>query len=805
MKTLRYSLFTLIVSVALFSFVPPDDVLQTILKKINEYSQSHPQEKIYMHIDKPFYAAGDNIWFKTYLVEGSLHQLDSQSRVVYAELMNSSQQVIDRKILPISEGISLGDFKIPDTVRQGRYLIRAYTSHMKNTDEAFFFKKEISVLNQVNRHKPETALVPDSVDITFYPEGGNLVATGSMTRVAFKALSPDGNSLNVEGEILDQDKKVIAPFSTQHAGMGVVSFKPEEGRKYTARILKPFTNNRLYSLPNVQAKGYSIQVTENPKSFKVVVVTNVDKPTDGKLPISYVVQSRGKVYFAQPGVIATNATFAFVPKPKLPDGISQITVFDGQGRPVAERLVYLDQKETIDISLTADKKMYGKRELVTLTATPKYKNDKPAQGHFSISVFDEGSSNPEKYPLSITNYLSLVSDLKGKIENPGYYFKDTLVQTKKDLDLLMMVHGWRRFLWTDVLSDTQSPLIYKREQGIPISGKIMKPAGKGTVEKSLVKVMTMTGESKLLNPDTTGRFYFDDMLFYDSLKFVFQTENEKGKKKPYKFILDKPAFPIRSGHEFSSFAQFDAGSFLAQNTQYQSANRMTTSTQELQAIEITAKRIDEIKQRGAVIGNPSDVIVVGKEANSYNDIFQYLQSKIAGLIVTGTPGNMTVQIRNSPPAFLINGSVVTIEQISMISPSAIESVEVVKGSAAARYGALGAINVNIGPGGWAPEAVGVNNAMIHGFDAPREFYSPRYDLDDERHKLADNRTTLYWNPLVKIGQQGSATVSFYTADVNSQYRVVIEGITPDGYPGSAETAFTTNGKEPVTRAKEKNN
>src|ERR1043165_6222564 len=115
MKTLRYSFFGIITLFTLFSFVPPDDVLQSILKKINEYTQTHPQEKIYVHIDKPFNAAGDNIWFKTYLVEASLHQLDSQSRVVYAELMNSAQQIIDRKVLPVSEGISLGDFKIPDT------------------------------------------------------------------------------------------------------------------------------------------------------------------------------------------------------------------------------------------------------------------------------------------------------------------------------------------------------------------------------------------------------------------------------------------------------------------------------------------------------------------------------------------------------------------------------------------------------------------------------------------------------------------------------------------------------------------
>jgi hypothetical protein len=793
MKIDRYLFLSIIVTFTFFSFLAPDDVLQSILKKINTYSQSHQQEKIYVHIDKPFYAAGDNIWFKTYVMEASLHHLDSQSRVVYVELMNSSHHVLQRKTLPIIDGISLGDFQLQDTLRQGNYLIRAYTNYMKNADEAFFFSKEISVLSGNTGNKIETPFSPDSIDLTFYPEGGDLVSHGSMSRVGFKALSPDGKSIAVEGEVLDQENKVVTQFTTQHEGMGIFSLKPEEGRSYRARITKPFVVKRLYNLPKVLAKGYTMQVTENAKSFKVVVISNSEKPADGKLPISFVVQSRGKVYFAQPSVIATNATFVFVPKLKLPDGISQVTAFDHQGRPVAERLIYLDQKETVEIDVKTNKQNYGKRELVTLTTSPKYRNGQPSQGHFSISVYDEGVLTPEKYPLTITNYLSLVSDLKGKIENPGYYFKDTLVQTKKDLDLLMMVHGWRRFSWTDILSENQPQYQYKREQGIPISGKIIKPVGKRAVEQSIVKIMAMmTGQAKVVMPDTSGRFYYDELMFYDSMDFVFQTENEKGKQKPYKFVLDKRAPPFYSNYEFSSFTPFDADEYVKQNQANQVTSKMITDGRTLQEVEVTAKRIDEVKQRGAVIGPPADVIVVGKEANTYNDIFHYLQSRVSGLVVTGTPGNMTVKIRNADPALLVNGAQVSLEQFAMMNPAMIESIEVVKGSAAARFGALGAININVKPGAWAPEAKGVNNAKIQGFDSPREFYSPKYDVADDRHGLPDNRTTLYWNPMIKIDQSGSATVSFYTADVSSKYRVVIEGITPDGYPGSASISFTAN-------------
>ncbi len=63
-----------------------------------------------------------------------------------------------------------------------------------------------------------------------------------------------------------------------------------------------------------------------------------------------------------------------------------------------------------------------------------------------------------------------------------------------------------------------------------------------------------------------------------------------------------------------------------------------------------------------------------------------------------------------------------------------------------------------------------------------EFYSPIYDTPE---KIADEkpdiRTTLYWNPYLQIGPDGTAQIEFYSNDhKNQQYDIAIEGITPDG-------------------------
>jgi hypothetical protein len=165
---------SLLFSVAffLFSFTTDPTILEAILKKLKQYHTNRPQEKLYVHLDKPFYAAGENVWFKAYLMEGSLHSLDSQSRVVYVELIDASKTVFKRQMLYAAGGLTFGDFQLPDTLQEGNYAVRAYTNYMKNIGEDFFFIKEFPVLNPLRKlPKSKTAFAADSLELQFFSGG----------------------------------------------------------------------------------------------------------------------------------------------------------------------------------------------------------------------------------------------------------------------------------------------------------------------------------------------------------------------------------------------------------------------------------------------------------------------------------------------------------------------------------------------------------------------------------------------------------------------------------------------------------
>ncbi len=92
-----------------------------------------------------------------------------------------------------------------------------------------------------------------------------------------------------------------------------------------------------------------------------------------------------------------------------------------------------------------------------------------------------------------------------------------------------------------------------------------------------------------------------------------------------------------------------------------------------------------------------------------------------------------------------------------------------------------------------PEAIkGIIKIKYPGLSRVREFYSPNYGIQDDRHKYPDFRSTLYWNPMIKTDSTGKFEVSFYSADVVSRYRAIIEGMTTSGVPASANKTIQIN-------------
>jgi hypothetical protein len=135
----------------LLAFIPRDeDPLVKIVASLQRWTDTIPQEKVYLHMDKPYYALGDTIWFKGYITIGIRHQLSKLSGSLYVDLITEKDSVIRTLKLPITTGMVMGDFTLGDEFKEGSYRIRAYTQWMRNAGEDYFFDHTFTVGNIVS-------------------------------------------------------------------------------------------------------------------------------------------------------------------------------------------------------------------------------------------------------------------------------------------------------------------------------------------------------------------------------------------------------------------------------------------------------------------------------------------------------------------------------------------------------------------------------------------------------------------------------------------------------------------------------
>jgi hypothetical protein len=121
-----------------------------LARKFVKQSMNALQEKAYLQTDKPYYCAGEDIWFKGYVVNATTHIPKTLSRYLYVELIDKSNTVITRvKIRKDSLGFS-GHIKLKPEIQAGNYALRAYTNWMQNATPDFFFSRNINIANPID-------------------------------------------------------------------------------------------------------------------------------------------------------------------------------------------------------------------------------------------------------------------------------------------------------------------------------------------------------------------------------------------------------------------------------------------------------------------------------------------------------------------------------------------------------------------------------------------------------------------------------------------------------------------------------
>jgi len=125
--------------------------INTIISRTNKVLNDYPAEKIYLHFDKPYYAVADTVWFKAYVTENQ-NYLSGLSKIIYVDVINQRDSLIETLKLPLVNGTASGSFALsPNNYKQGNYHIRAYTMWMLNLESPAFFNKNFYVGEAIDK------------------------------------------------------------------------------------------------------------------------------------------------------------------------------------------------------------------------------------------------------------------------------------------------------------------------------------------------------------------------------------------------------------------------------------------------------------------------------------------------------------------------------------------------------------------------------------------------------------------------------------------------------------------------------
>ncbi|MDD2799679.1 MAG: TonB-dependent receptor plug domain-containing protein [Bacteroidales bacterium] len=123
---------------------------QSIFRSFTNLWQNIPQEKVYLHTDKPYYSASEDIWFQAYVLNATTHESKNLSKFLYVELVNKVDSVIERVKIRKDSLRFAGNIKLKPDLASGYYALRAYTSWMLNEDADFIFSKTIFIGNTID-------------------------------------------------------------------------------------------------------------------------------------------------------------------------------------------------------------------------------------------------------------------------------------------------------------------------------------------------------------------------------------------------------------------------------------------------------------------------------------------------------------------------------------------------------------------------------------------------------------------------------------------------------------------------------
>ncbi|HEX2957774.1 MAG TPA: MG2 domain-containing protein [Chitinispirillaceae bacterium] len=575
-------------------------------------------------------------------------------------------------------------------------------------------------------------IVLNKITLSFFPEGGDLVS-GLKSTVAFKAVNEFGKAADIEGYIIDNDSNKIESFQSFHMGMGGFTFEPREGKTYLARITRPSGISELYPLPDAMPQGYVLHVDAVEKN---ALKLSIGSTREEKLLVF--LQIRGKEYFSKEIAAKKGMDDVSIDITKFPAGVAQVTLFDSKGIERAERLVFLNKHRKASVTIKTDKQRYMPREKVKLTITASDETGMRMPGNFALAVTDDQLlSFADDKSSTILSHMLAESDIKGKVEEPRFYFDPEEQKSDKALDFLLMTNGWRRFTWKQIAED-EMPAINNPSERAIIAGKVMDGFTLKPIPGATVKVVGTKVEA---TSDSNGCFTFKNVDLYETATL----ESAHGKL----------------------WGQMSVGQYSSSLELWLYGNRIVGHGF---GAGFGGAAVDLELDQAPMPAMAAEMVKADAVREKVNEEKRPLMRKNA--LPPPAPPQAMAKANKPVP-------------VQPAMPKADEAKVVMKKRVIKDEMAVDMVKQQR----FAPEIIPEPQPPAVSYYRAREYAFPDYKTQQPSPVRTDFRSTIFWKGDVECKNNGTAVVEFYTSDAITSFRAITEGFTTEGSIGRAEEVF----------------
>lgn len=756
---------------------------------IQQYDERFPQEKISLLLDKDKYVAGDQLWFKAFVLDGNSRSVISTS--LFVELYDSNKKLISKKLFALYNGEGKGNLALPEDLKENIYYLRAYTSWMSNFSEDFIYIKPIAVYNPASEEKlVKTTNTPWSA--TAHPEGGTFVE-GIETKFAVRMQSIGESPKSWKGTVVDSEKPELAitTFRDLDENVGQFSITPQKGKKYKVLVEDNMGKQSSIDLPIVQENGIHLKVMSNDNEIKYKLIENPANQGLKNYKVIGTINSR-MVYKAI--VKKTGQDFYSIPTQQFINGILQLTVFDENEKVIANRLCFVkpNQLEVKKPILKNIKQSNQPRSFsqFDIASQPNYSN-------YTVLIQDVNSEET----VQTHNLLSdmwLTGDLTSSIKSPAQYFSKT--RNPEALDALLISEQWKRFDWKSLIGGNQPFIKHKPEQYISYTGSLTINQSPATNTEFNLAYRNENSDLKIIpvKTDKSGNFAMQNMIFDDTYKFYYQLNGAKNTNNvkvfaksnlspiPYLNPLPTSEYRLepRSKDEVADpeIAQYVIAKKIQKN--------FDQKINEIEEVKLKAKKKDKTKALNKELSSSMfqsadeivfDLVNDNMSAMGSLDILQWLNGRVAGLEIRREMGQSVAYIRGSRATIFLDEMRAEPSMLNGISVNDIAMIKVFKGISAVRSGSSVAIYTKRGGSSDEKDGTkpGMNEIVLNGFDKELAYNNIDYKNTNPADISTDVRKVLFWNPNVTTKDKQDTSVQFYNNDEPKKQKVTIIALDND--------------------------